>query len=93
MSMVPQTNVQGTRMKRDELLERGIAVYRVGDVYDKDQNGKPISALEKEKWFVSALADSPLASTALEIPEADTEDQAWELASHHISAALSKITV
>lgn len=77
-------------MKRDELLERGIAVYRVGDVYDKDQNGTPISAVDKEKWFVSALADSPLASTVLEIPEADTEDLAWELAAHHISAALNR---
>jgi hypothetical protein len=50
-------------MERNELLQRGIAVHRVGDVYDKDQNGMQISDVEKGKWFVSALAESPLAST------------------------------
>lgn len=78
-------------MERDELLEQGIAVHRVGDVYDKDQNGMPISAIEKEKWFVSALADSPLSSTVRDIPEADTEDEAWELAAQHVSSALRNI--
>ena len=78
--------------ERSELLERGIAVHRVGDVYGKDRHGIPLSATEKDKWFVSALADSPLASTVQNIPQADTEHQAWELAAQHVSAALHKIT-
>jgi hypothetical protein len=78
-------------MERNELLQRGIAVHRVGDVYDKDQNGMQISDVEKGKWFVSALAESPLASTVREIPDANTEDEAWELAAQHLSAALRNI--
>jgi hypothetical protein len=75
---------QGKAMERGELLERGIGVHRVGDVYgDKDSDGMPIPDAEKDKWFVSVLADSPLAATVADIPLADTESEAWELAGRH----------
>lgn len=77
-------------MDRDELIEHGIAIYRVGDVYDEDQNGMPIPPSEKAKWFVSARIDSPLAATVQDIPDADTEDEAWALAAEHLRAALGK---
>lgn len=44
--------VIGKVMERNELLKHGIAVHRVGDVYEKDQDGMPILAGEKGKWFV-----------------------------------------
>ncbi len=38
-----------------ELCRRfGIAIYQVGEVYDTDRQGRPISNEEKGKWFVSA---------------------------------------
>ena len=70
-------------MERGELLELGVAVYRVGDVYDKGRDGEPIPATEKQKWFVSVLAESPLAATLQDIPGAETEDEAWKLAAQH----------
>ena len=56
-------------------LQQGIAVYQVGDVYDTDADGEPITEVDCEKWFVSILVGSfpedlvraiPLASTAEE---------------------------
>ncbi|KVR89520.1 hypothetical protein C3743_40430 [Burkholderia contaminans] len=68
---------------RERLIDRGVAVYRVGDVYEVDEHGAQIPEGERAKWFVSVLADSPLAATVRKIPLADTEDEAWELAAHH----------
>ena len=56
-------------------MQHGIAVYQVGDVYDTDADGEPITEADREKWFVSILVGSfpedlvraiPLASTAAE---------------------------
>jgi hypothetical protein len=55
----------------------------VGDVYEKDENDKPLSDEQKSKWCVSVLADSPLAATVKEIPLSDSEDLAWESAATH----------
>jgi hypothetical protein len=76
-------------MERCNLLEQGVAVYRVGHVYREDRDGKPIPEAEKKKWFVSVLADSPLAATVADIPLADTEEEAWKLAVQHYGARKS----
>ncbi len=70
-------------MKREEMMEQGIAVYQVGEVFQTDENDKPLSEEEKSKWFVSVLADSPLAATVNEIPLSDSEDLAWASAATH----------
>lgn len=75
-------------MKRDELIAAGIAVYRVGEVFDTDRNGRALSADEKDRWFVSVLADSPLVTVVQAIPTVGTESAAWALAAQHVSAAL-----
>jgi hypothetical protein len=70
-------------MGRDALLEQGVAIYQVGEVYDVDSDGEPIPENEKAKWFVSVLEDSPLALKVLSIPLADTELEAWSLAAQY----------
>ncbi|MDN7664081.1 hypothetical protein [Burkholderia cenocepacia] len=72
------------RAKYDTLLELGIAVYRIGEVYESDSEGQPIPDAERAKWFVSALAGSDLAERACAIPLADSEGEAWELAAQHL---------
>ena len=67
----------------------GIAVYRVGDVYACDREGRPLSAGERDRWFVSALAGTPLAAAVGQIPAAGSEDAAWALAARHVAAALA----
>ena len=39
-------------------MQHGIAVYQVGDVYDTDADGEPITEADREKWFVSILVGS-----------------------------------
>jgi len=70
-------------MEREALLEQGVAIYQVGDVFDIDTDGAAIPKNEKAKWFVSVPANSPLLATVLAIPLADTENEAWRLAAHH----------
>jgi hypothetical protein len=59
-----------------DLIKRGVAVYRVGDVYPADV----LQPGEEAMWFVSAPNDSPLADKAATILPATSEDEAWELA-------------
>ncbi len=59
-----------------DLLRRGVAVYRVGDVYPPDV----LTPGEESLWFVSAPSDSPLADKVTTIPTAAAEGEAWELA-------------
>jgi hypothetical protein len=66
-----------SRIQYDLMIELGIAVHKVGDAYDEDQNGNALSDQEKEMWCVSVLADSPLAATVSEIPLSATSDEAW----------------
>ncbi len=70
-------------MDREALIEQGVAVYQVGEVFDIDADGSPIPEEERAKWFVSVLANSPLSATVGTIPLAATEDEAWRLAAHH----------
>lgn len=63
-------------MERGELLEQGIAVHRVREVYGDEHSNK-------DKWFVSVLANSPLAATVADIPLTDNESEAWEVAAQH----------
>lgn len=76
-------------MDRQALLELGIAVHRVGDVYTRDREGRPLSAAEQARWFVSALVGTLLADAVGQIPETDSEDAAWTLAARHVAAALA----
>jgi hypothetical protein len=62
------------------LVAHGLSVYRVGDVYSVDKAGKPIPANTLDKWFVSALADSPASDGIADLPCADTEQGAIAVA-------------
>ncbi|PNE59637.1 hypothetical protein A8H39_00365 [Paraburkholderia fungorum] len=57
-----------------DLIKRGVAVYRVGDVFGN------LTPSEQDKWFVSVSDGSPLAEKVMDIPLASTEAEAWELA-------------
>lgn len=71
------------KLDQEQLIALGVAVYQVGDVYKTDGNGVAVTEADKQKWFVSVLADSPMAATVNQIPFADTENEAWTLAAHH----------
>lgn len=73
----------------ETMIELGIAVYRVDEVYDTDQRGEPIPLAEQKKWCVSVLSDSPLAATVGHIPLSDTESEAWQRAARHYAAEIS----
>ncbi len=75
---------------RRELIAHGIAVYQVGAVFGSDRLGNPFRDDEqdnREKWFVSALVDSPQEATVGDIPLAETEEKAWQLAEQHFFPA------
>ncbi|VVE56979.1 hypothetical protein PAQ31011_05166 [Pandoraea aquatica] len=77
-------------LKRRKLIEQGVAVYQVGAVFGTNWWGNPFQDDErdnKEKWFVSALADSPQEATIGDIPLAETEEEAWQLAEQHFYPA------
>lgn len=57
-------------------LQHGIAVYQVGDLYDTDESGVPISDADRGKWFVSVLAGSFPEEVVKTIPFADTQAEA-----------------
>lgn len=57
-------------------LLHGIAVYQVGDLYDTDESGAPISDADRSKWFVSVLAGSFPEDIVRTIPLADTKSAA-----------------
>ena len=57
-------------------LQHGIAVYQVGDLYDTDESGVPISDADRCKWFVSVLAGSFPEEVVKTIPFADTQAEA-----------------
>ena len=57
-------------------LQHGIAVYQVGDLYDTDESGAPISDADRCKWFVSVLAGSFPEDVVKTIPFADTQAEA-----------------
>lgn len=64
----------------DLCARHGIAIYRVGEVYDTDQAGQPIPDAEKEKWFVSAPVGMFQPGEIEAIPLSDTEEAAEALA-------------
>ncbi|TXT25433.1 MAG: hypothetical protein FD131_4634 [Rhodocyclaceae bacterium] len=64
-----------------ELCQRfRIAIYQVGEVYETDQDGRPIPDGEKDKWFVSAPADMFPHGEIEAIPLSNTEAEAEALA-------------
>lgn len=74
-------------MYRESMIAAGIAVYQVGEAFDVDEAGEAIADDDRQKWLVSVPADSPMVTTVLEIPLADTEDQAWGFAAIHFGVA------
>ncbi|MGR9587115.1 hypothetical protein [Pandoraea sputorum] len=75
---------------RRKLVAQGLAVYQVGAVFGTDQLGNPFrddGQENREKWFVSAMADSPQEATVEDIPLAETEEEAWQLAEQHFYPA------
>ncbi|WP_050453131.1 hypothetical protein [Candidatus Burkholderia verschuerenii] len=72
------------RERYEALLDLGIAVHRMGDVYETDREGQPLTEAVQRQWFVSALAASDLVEPVCKIPLADTEGEAWELAAQHL---------
>ncbi|AJW47708.1 hypothetical protein TK49_23700 (plasmid) [Ralstonia mannitolilytica] len=88
---VPTHGVERARQQQspqDQLVralcEQGVAVYQVGNLFETDSNGIPIPECDRDKWFVSVLADSPLVAKVEAIPLSSTEAEAWELAARHL---------
>jgi hypothetical protein len=67
-------NVGEVAVATVELIRRGVAVHRVGDVCGD------LTPSEQAKWFVSVSDGSPLADTVFDIPLASSESEAWEFA-------------
>lgn len=64
-------------MDRTELCALNhVTIHRVADVYDHDEQGRPIPASEKDKWFVAIRTGDFPTQLVSSIPLADTEDQA-----------------
>lgn len=62
--------------------QHGIAVYRVGDVYDTDDEDIPES--DRGKWFVSAIVGAFPEDLVRAIPLADSMQEAERLAVEHL---------
>ena len=62
------------------LMAAGVAVYRVGDVYQVDDDGRPLSQAERAQWFISITNEIDQLIPEDLLPRADTEREAWEIA-------------
>ena len=65
-------------------LQQGLAVYQVGDVYDTDADGEPITEADREKWFVSVLVGTFPEDLVRTIPLSATADEAQRNAVNYL---------
>lgn len=67
---------------REALCDLGVAVHRVGDAYDLDEDGVPFSTEVRQKWFVAVVSGSSLDGLVdiKAIPLSGSEGEAWDLA-------------
>lgn len=74
-----------TGISNSELCNRnGVAIFRVGEVYECDESGEPIPKRDLAKWFVSVPDDGQFAHLVKTIPLSDTYEHAEALAVDHL---------
>lgn len=71
----------------------GVDCRQVGDVYETDHQGKPISDEDRNKWMVTVLADQFPATLIEAIPLANSHAESEELAVKYLMLRYRAATV